>query len=123
LQDWGKFFFPEQVCISLESYAIQTVGNHFLWGVLVARPPIEIAENNSVQDESLNKPPLFWRTTEWHSDLEHSREPRRQRGSLPIIRHAAQRTGNTTEVIESVIERFGNSPEIAPEQQFSQPDG
>src|SRR5262249_48646631 len=99
-----------------------TVGNDSLCGGLIGRPPMEIAENNSLQDESLNRPPLFWRTTERHSDLKHSREQVRQRGSLPIIRHAAQRTGNTTEVIESVIERFGNSPEIAPEQQLCQPD-
>jgi hypothetical protein len=115
LDDWGKFFFPEQVCISLESQALQTVVNDFLCGVGLVATSDEIVDDNSVKDELLKKPPLFWRTTEWHSGLKQPREQRRQQGSLVRI-------GKTTGVIGSVIERFGNSPEIAPAQQLSQPD-
>jgi hypothetical protein len=75
-------------------------------------------DDNSVKDDLLNKQPLLRRATERHSGFKQSREHRRPHGSLPILRRAEVLIGKTMGVIKSVIERFGNSPEIAPAQKL-----
>ena len=60
--------------------------------------------------------------TERHGGVEQAREQRCPNGSLSILRQVVVLTGKTTRVIESVVERLGNSLEIAPAQKFSQPD-
>jgi hypothetical protein len=78
--------------------------------------------HNSINNGLQNKLPLLRRATERHSGFKQSREQRRAHGSLPILRPAGGLIGKTTGMIKSVIERFGNSPEIAPAKDFGQPD-
>ena len=82
---------------------------------------IEKFEDSLLKGKLLNKQPLLRRSTQRHSGFKQPREQRRHRGSLAIIRRPVPIIGKATGVIKSVIERFGNSPEIAPAYQLGQP--